>query len=78
MRNSWPGRWTIDVSGMGRPPAFLPIAVGVMVIAGCDGASQCVHPSIYAADEARGCLQSDGRVGRCAPSPASAAERHCR
>jgi len=56
MRNSWPGRWTIDVSGMGRPPAFLPIAVGVMLIAGCDGASQCVHPSIYAADEARACL----------------------
>src|SRR4029078_3613818 len=59
MRNSCPGRETIDVSGMGRPPAFLPIAVGVMVIAGCDGASQCVHPSIYDADEAPCSLHVD-------------------
>jgi hypothetical protein len=50
------------VSGMGGPVAFLSIAVGLMLIAGCDGASQCVHPSIYAADEARACLGAPKKV----------------
>jgi hypothetical protein len=45
-----------DVSGMGRPPTFWSIAAGIVLLAGCDGASQFVHPSAYPADEARGCL----------------------
>ena len=41
---------------MGRPRTFRAIALAVVLLAGCDGASQCVHPSVYAADEARTCL----------------------
>src|SRR5262245_29821118 len=52
----------MDVSGMGRPSTFLSIGAGLMLLAGCDGADQCVHPSIYAADEARACLASPKTV----------------
>lgn len=41
---------------MGRPPRFWSIALGVVLLAACDGASQCVQLTAYAADEARACL----------------------
>jgi len=44
------------VNEMRRPPTLWLIAAGVLLLAACDGASQCTLVTVYAADEARACL----------------------
>ena len=51
---------------------FVPIVSGIMLLAACDGASQCVKLSAYAADEARTCLEVPETVTElraCSPDP---------
>jgi hypothetical protein len=57
---------------MKSSPTFLSIASGIMLLAACDGTSQCVKLSAYAADEARACLESPEtatELRACSPDP---------